>query len=461
MHNYGVVNIWYTNDGGASWLNKEGNLPDLPVNTILQNPLNYNEVIIGTDLGVWFTTNFSTASPEWNQAYNGMSNVKVTDMDVRDDNMVFASTYGRGVFSGAFELVPDEDIDGDGIPNSVDNCPQVANADQTDADGNGIGDVCQDTDNDTILDVNDNCPENSNIDQIDTDGNGIGDACQDVDDDGVIDIEDNCITNSNPDQQDTNGNGIGDVCDTSYENPDNISLEIVSETCQGSDNGQIILTTKESYITYTATLEGEGISLSESFDASITFENLVAGSYLICVSVENTTFEQCFEINMEPAAPLDAVFENRVNTDTDSDSITFITINKGTPPFDITFNGETIRTTSEKLFEIKTLQSGVLEISSSKACEGKISKVIDNTEFDQFTASPNPVLDVLRVTLPSINVNQIPVQIYNLSGQLLYDRAVEKGESNFVNIPFETLSKGVYFVKVNIDKPLVFKVLKK
>ena len=31
-----------------------------------------------------------------------MSNVKVTDLDMRNDNMVYAATYGRGVFSGMF-----------------------------------------------------------------------------------------------------------------------------------------------------------------------------------------------------------------------------------------------------------------------------------------------------------------------------------------------------------------------
>jgi hypothetical protein len=31
-----------------------------------------------------------------------MSNVKVTDLDLRNDNVVFAATYGRGIFSGAF-----------------------------------------------------------------------------------------------------------------------------------------------------------------------------------------------------------------------------------------------------------------------------------------------------------------------------------------------------------------------
>ena len=102
MHNYNVVSIWYTSNGGTTWQNKEGNLPDLPVKCILQNPLNLNEVIIGTELGVWYSNNFNTASPTWNQSYNGMSNVKVVDLDLRNDNTVFAATYGRGIFSGMF-----------------------------------------------------------------------------------------------------------------------------------------------------------------------------------------------------------------------------------------------------------------------------------------------------------------------------------------------------------------------
>lgn len=35
------------------------------------------------------------------------------------------------------------DADGDGIPNGEDNCRAVANADQKDTDGNGIGDACE------------------------------------------------------------------------------------------------------------------------------------------------------------------------------------------------------------------------------------------------------------------------------------------------------------------------------
>lgn len=102
FHNYNVVSIWYSNDAGVTWQNKEGNFPDIPVKAILQNPLNANEVIIGTELGVWYTNTFNTASPVWNQSYNGMSNVKITDIDLRNDNAVYVATYGRGIFSGVF-----------------------------------------------------------------------------------------------------------------------------------------------------------------------------------------------------------------------------------------------------------------------------------------------------------------------------------------------------------------------
>ena len=103
LHNYNVNNIWFTLDGGATWEPKDGDFPDIPVKCILQNPLlPTTEVIIGTELGVWYTNNFDSATPNWRQSFNGMRNVKVTDLDLRNDNTVFASTYGRGVFSGLF-----------------------------------------------------------------------------------------------------------------------------------------------------------------------------------------------------------------------------------------------------------------------------------------------------------------------------------------------------------------------
>jgi len=70
------------------------------------------------------------------------------------------------------------DADGDGVCDSLDNCPNVANGDQTDTDGDGQGDACDnDDDNDGIPDASDNCPTSNVADQTDTDGDGIGDVC--------------------------------------------------------------------------------------------------------------------------------------------------------------------------------------------------------------------------------------------------------------------------------------------
>ncbi len=105
--NYGVTSVFYSNDKGVTWTNKEGDLPDLPVGAIMMNPLNADEVIIGTDLGVWATPNFSATNPNWYQTQNGMKDAKVTSFDLRTaDNTVLASTYGRGVFTGQFTADP-------------------------------------------------------------------------------------------------------------------------------------------------------------------------------------------------------------------------------------------------------------------------------------------------------------------------------------------------------------------
>jgi hypothetical protein len=110
---------------------------------------------------------------------------------------------------------PPPDRDGDGIVDQNDNCPSIANADQRDADSDGLGDACDsDDDDDTVADATDNCPTAANADQRDTDGDALGDACDpDDDNDGVPDASDNCVLVPNPDQANADGDSQGDACD--------------------------------------------------------------------------------------------------------------------------------------------------------------------------------------------------------------------------------------------------------
>ncbi len=99
------------------------------------------------------------------------------------------------------------DLDGDGVFEE-DNCPLIANADQTDTDGDEVGDVC------------DNCIFTANADQADADSDDIGDVCEDDrDNDGILNADDNCLNVPNADQADGDDDGIGDVCDNSPGRP--------------------------------------------------------------------------------------------------------------------------------------------------------------------------------------------------------------------------------------------------
>ncbi len=76
------------------------------------------------------------------------------------------------------------DQDGDTIRDMDDNCPNVANPEQEDCDGDDIGDACDikadgpDADGDLVSDVCDNCPTVANLDQLAArDDDEVGDAC--------------------------------------------------------------------------------------------------------------------------------------------------------------------------------------------------------------------------------------------------------------------------------------------
>jgi thrombospondin type 3 repeat protein len=115
------------------------------------------------------------------------------------------------------------DTDGDGILNSQDNCPDVANADQKDTDHDGIGDACDpDADGDGIL----------NTDEV---ANGTDPLDADSDGDGVQDNTDNCPRIANADQADHNKNGIGDACEVSPGN----SLPGLCPDCQLGGGGRM------------------------------------------------------------------------------------------------------------------------------------------------------------------------------------------------------------------------------
>tara|TARA_R110000751_G_scaffold109086_1_gene205947 strand:+ start:528 stop:1697 length:1170 start_codon:yes stop_codon:yes gene_type:complete len=142
MHNYGVTSVWFTANGGNTWTSIEGNLPDLPVKCILQNPLIPEELIIGTDLGIWATPDYTVANPVWIQAYNGMSDVQVLDLDLRAiDNTILAATHGRGLFTSQFTAQPLSVLESEFSANVITLFPTISNGQITIKSERDLGDA--------------------------------------------------------------------------------------------------------------------------------------------------------------------------------------------------------------------------------------------------------------------------------------------------------------------------------
>jgi len=146
------------------------------------------------------------------------------------------------VVEAAKEWILSRDLDQDGVVNENDNCPDIANANQADADNDGFGDLCDnctDTDADAFGNpgyvantcIVDNCPNVSNPTQADANHDGIGDACccvgvrGNVNYTGIVDLGDlsalvSYLTGGGyalpcPNEANVNGTGIVDLSDLS------------------------------------------------------------------------------------------------------------------------------------------------------------------------------------------------------------------------------------------------------
>lgn len=97
--------------GNVSFLAKGSGIPPMPVYDAIFNLHNPNEVIVGTDLGVFSTTNINSGNPTWAADNGEFANVPVfmlrqeqvviasrDSINPRRNGILYAGTHGRGIW---------------------------------------------------------------------------------------------------------------------------------------------------------------------------------------------------------------------------------------------------------------------------------------------------------------------------------------------------------------------------
>ncbi|MEO5953079.1 MAG: S-layer homology domain-containing protein, partial [Chloroflexia bacterium] len=87
------------NCASFTWENKSGNLPNIPIDSVIANPLFPQQVFVGTDWGFYFTDDISQATPTWFKFQTGLPNTMIWDMSIdRGSTTLALFTRGRGAF---------------------------------------------------------------------------------------------------------------------------------------------------------------------------------------------------------------------------------------------------------------------------------------------------------------------------------------------------------------------------
>ncbi|GIH08918.1 hypothetical protein Rhe02_69850 [Rhizocola hellebori] len=87
--------VLMTSDGGASWVDISGDLPQAPVNDVIRHPKHGDWLYVGTDMGVFFTPNLGRV---WLKVGENFPAVPVNDLLFHEETKtLFAATFGRSI----------------------------------------------------------------------------------------------------------------------------------------------------------------------------------------------------------------------------------------------------------------------------------------------------------------------------------------------------------------------------
>jgi hypothetical protein len=408
-----------------------------------------------TDEGAsWYRTNDDA------HQYGGPGNGEFVMGDMNVYGRVYMSTVGRGVVYGETDatgevvLVTGIEITPDGATLIQDQTVDLnttitpANASTQSVTWTSTDAAIASVDAEGI--VTGNATGTATVRATATDGSEIYDEVTiivkgDADRDGVLDENDLCPETPAGDVVDVNGCSVFSLPSTNFE------VTISAESCRASNNGMIGISAGEQH-NYTAVLTGISGSSAKNFTTSGLFDNLEAGNYSVCITVEGQPdYQYCFNAVVNQPEELSVFVGRPANNSVRLDL-------SGSTYYTITVNGDVFSTNSSTYDAALKNGSNVITVKGDLECKGTVTQQV--MMENSFTTYPNPATgNELYITTPN-NKEAFSAVLYSISGTQVATWNIAAG-SNVNPVSIAGLQQGTYILTVtSASDSKTFKIIR-
>ncbi|KPM32319.1 Proprotein convertase P [Croceitalea dokdonensis DOKDO 023] len=261
----------------------------------------------------------------------------------------------------------------------------------------------------------------------------------DEDEDGVFDDGDDlCLGTPKGSLVDTSG------CALNLFPTNNFNLEIQSESCRTSDDGQITISAMDTSIDYTAILTGPDTNVSMPFNEAASFNRLAAGAYSLCITGGNGTVlfrESCFEVNITEPESLSVL--STLLTETNELELEL----NGASFYTIEINGVITQTTKNNITLTLGQGSQLVRVTTPLECQGSYEEVFFVTETA--VLYPNPVNDSFSI-FTNTQKDKVQLAIFAMDGSLLFRKWLPVANRE-IRLDASFLTSGTYVVKLGTN----------
>jgi subtilisin-like proprotein convertase family protein len=330
---------------------------------------------------------------------NGTISGGIWTLNAEDTIFIFDGTIDNWSIEICGE--PQTDTDGDGIPDSTDNCPSIANVDQSDLDNDNIGDVCDD----------------------------------DIDGDSILNGDDNCPNTPNADQADSNGNGIGDACD------------IECDTLTATDTPITITTTGG--VTYTSTIDvGFNFEITD-VNVGITIPHTYTADLdIFLTSPAGTVVELSTDNGGSADDYIDTIFDQEASNPIISGAAPFTGSFVPEGDLSVLYGESSAGTWTLSVTDDAGQDGGSIDDFTLELCVLGTLSVVDSVLENGFTIYPNPNTGTFTVQLNTPISNDLSIEVYDINGRRIYEQRMDVTSSLEHEVILQNVASGMYLVKV-------------